>query len=122
VDGQLEKSVATHLKAAQLKPDNEIAHYNLSLAYHRLENCGRAIAHGEKAVTLEPSNPHPWVALAMVNGCQNQPSEARKNYQQAISLDPRYREGWFLEHLQEAGFSTEQVKQVQQLRQAALRG
>lgn len=115
VDGNLEKAVETHTKAAQLKSDNEIAHYNLSLAYHRLQEYKQAIVHAQKAVTLEPNNPHPWVALAMIDWSQNNRLEAQKTYNKAISLDSRYREQAFLEHLKEAGFSTEQIEMVKNI-------
>jgi Tfp pilus assembly protein PilF len=115
VEGNLEKAVETHTKAAQLKPDNEIAHYNLSLAYHRLQEYEQAIAHAQKATTLEPNNPHPWVALAMIAWSQNKQLEAQKTYNKAISLDSRYQERVYLEHLQEAGFSAEQIEIVHKI-------
>lgn len=115
MEGNLEKAVETHTKAAQIKPDNEIAHYNLSLAYHRLQEYKQAIAHAQKAVTLEPNNPHPWVALAMIDWSQNNRLKAQKNYNTAISLDSRYQERAFLEHLQKAGFSIEQIEIVKKI-------
>ncbi len=115
VGGHLEKAVVTHTKAANLKPDNEIAYYNLSLAYHRLKDFNSAITNAEKAVTLEPNNPHPLVALAMVYLDQGDIKKARDTYKKARDLDGRYRQKWFLAHLKEAGFSQEQIKLVEKL-------
>jgi tetratricopeptide (TPR) repeat protein len=115
VAGNLQQAVKTHSKAAELKPDNEIAYYNLSLAYHRLKDFDSAIANAQKAVKLEPNNPHPLVALAMIYLDQGDPKKAQDTYRQAISLDGRYRQKWFLGHLSEAGFSQEQIKLVEKL-------
>lgn len=108
-------AVENHTQAIKLKPDNEIAHYNLSLAYHRLKNYEQAINHGKQSTILEPENPHPWVALALVYWDKGDKTLAQQTYQKAIALDGRYRESWFLEHLKEAGFSSEQIQQVQQI-------
>jgi Flp pilus assembly protein TadD len=59
--------VETHTRAAELEPGNEIAHYNLSLAYQRLGQVEQAIAEAQTATELEPGNPHPWVALALAH-------------------------------------------------------
>ena len=48
-----------------LKPDNEIAFYNLSLALHQLEIYPLAITTANRAAKLEPNNPHPLVAAAI---------------------------------------------------------
>jgi tetratricopeptide (TPR) repeat protein len=63
--GNLDDAVWVHSWALGLKPDNEIAYYNLSLAYQRLGQYDWAIATAQKAAQLEPSNPHPLVALAI---------------------------------------------------------
>ena len=118
VEGDLTAAVATHTKAATLQPDNEIAYYNLSLAYHRLQDYEQAIAKGNQAVALEPSNPHPLVALAIAYWDQGNQPKAQQTYQQAIALDSRYRRGEFLAHLDQAGFSAEQIQTAQQVLKA----
>lgn len=110
VDGQLDAAVATHTRAADLKPDNEIAHYNLSLAYERLEQFDQAISHARTATELEPGNPHPWVALALAQWSQGSQAEAEVNYRQAMRLDGRYANPEYLNHLEQAGFSQAQVQ------------
>lgn len=123
VEGQLELAVETHTRAITLKPDNEIGYYNLSLAYHRLQDYEQAMINAEQATILEPGNPHPWVALAIARwghqaeNTQDTDNIAQEAYQQAIDLDPRYLEFWFLDHLQQAGFSSEQIQTTDQLRQ-----
>ncbi|MDJ0598441.1 MAG: tetratricopeptide repeat protein [Crocosphaera sp.] len=115
VNNDLEKAVETHNKAINLKPDNEIAHYNLSLAYHRLQQTSQAELHGKQATLLEPNNPHPWVALALVYQQKNDLDLAKRTYQKAIALDSRYRQINFLNHLEMAGFSTEQIEETKNL-------
>ena len=115
VSGELDKAVAIHSQAANLKPDNEIAYYNLSLAYHRLQNYQLAIAKGKQAASLEPNNPHPWVALAIIYWDKGDKKMARQSYQKAIDLDSRYRQRWFLEHLEKAGFSSQQIEATAQV-------
>jgi tetratricopeptide (TPR) repeat protein len=112
VDGQLDAAVATHTRAAELKPDNEIAHYNLSLAYERLEQFDQAISHGQTATELEPGNPHPWVALALAYWSSGDQAQAEANYRQALRLDGRYTSQGYLDHLEQAGFSQEQIQQT----------
>jgi len=109
VDGQLDAAVATHTRAAELKPDNEIAHYNLSLAYERLAQFDQAISHGQTATELEPGNPHPWVALALAYWSSGDQVQAEANYWQALRLDGRYTSQGYLDHLEQAGFSRDQI-------------
>jgi tetratricopeptide (TPR) repeat protein len=109
VEGDLDAAIATHSQAIELAPDNEIAHYNLSLAYHRLPDLTQAIVHGEKASELQPSNPHKWVALAMAYWDHGERDRALNSYQTAVNLDSRYRDPAYLDHLQEAGFSAAQI-------------
>lgn len=117
VNGQLEKAVETHTKAVGLETGNEVGYYNLSLAYHRLEDYESAIANAQQATNLEPNNPHPFVALALAHWDNQDIAVAKQTYQQAIELDPRYREAWFLEHLQQAGFSLQQIQTTNVIRQ-----
>lgn len=117
VDGQLDDAVHTHTQALDLKPDNEIAAYNLSLAYQRLQRYDEAIDHAVLATELEPDNPHPWVALAIAHESSTNHSEAVQAYQQALNLDSRYGSQAHLAHLEQAGFSSDQI----QLTEAILR-
>lgn len=119
VNGQLDKAVETHARAVALQPDNEIGYYNLSLAYHRLERYGDAIASAQRAADLEPSNPHALVALALAHWDNQDTAAAQRAYQKAIDLDPGYLEAWHLEHLQQAGFSPEQIETTETVRQAS---
>jgi tetratricopeptide (TPR) repeat protein len=98
-----------------LKPNNEIAYYNLSLAFQRLGLSDWAIANAAAAVQLEPSNPHPLVALAIAQWSQGDRSAALATYRQALSLDGRYRDRDHLQHLTRAGFSLEQIALSEQI-------
>lgn len=120
VDGQLDLAVATFQQAAGLKPDNEIAYYNISLAYQRLDRLDDAIICATTATQLEPGNPHPWVALALAYWSHGDQDQAAANYLQAVQLDGRYTSRAFLDHLIRAGFSDEQVQITNIIRQASL--
>ena len=110
VRGDLPQSVVLHSWAAMLKTDNEIAHYNLSLAYQRLKQYDLAIAYAQKAIELEPNNPHPFVAHAIAQWTSGDQSKAKKIFREAIGVDARYRSGDFLNFLNEAGFSNDQIQ------------
>jgi cytochrome c-type biogenesis protein CcmH/NrfG len=66
VSGNLSDAVKTHEQAVNLNPKNDIAHYNLALAYQRLKKYNLALTHAKEATQLEPNNPHTWVAIALV--------------------------------------------------------
>ncbi len=117
VNGDLDLAIATHTQAKTLNPDNEIAYYNLSLAYQRVPDVPAAIVHARRATELEPYNPHPWVALALAYWSQPDVEAALAAYEQALSLDGRYYDAYHLKHLAQAGFSSEQIEQVDDLRQ-----
>jgi Flp pilus assembly protein TadD len=108
-------AATTHTWAILLSPDNEIAYYNLSLACERMKQYDWAIATAQKAAILEPDNPHPLVALAIAQAAHGEMAIAQQTYQQAIDLDGRYRSSAFLNGLEAAGFSPEQIAASQQL-------
>lgn len=116
VNGNLPEAVIVHSWATLLKPQNEIAHYNLSLAYHRLQQYPWAIATAATAVRLEPENPHPLIAEAIAHWDSGNPTLAKARYAEAISLDPQYQDSSFLSHLQAAGFSPSQIETVEAVR------
>jgi tetratricopeptide (TPR) repeat protein len=115
VRGDLSQSVVLHSWAALLKPDNEIAHYNLSLAYQRLQQYDLAIAYAQTAMNLEPTNPHPFIASAIAKWSSGDQTSAKKTFREAIAVDPRYRSPEFLDFLEEAGFSNEQIQLAKQV-------
>lgn len=115
VSGELTSAVAVHTWSAVLKPNNEIAYYNLSLAFHRLGLYDCAITTGSQAAVLESSNPHPLVAVAIAYWDNQQPSAAKQAYQKAITLDARYRNRNFLSHLEAAAFTPEQIKTAEEI-------
>ncbi len=118
VEGQLTAAATAHLWAAILQPTNEIPHYNLSLAFERLKQYDWAIATAKTAAKLEPSNPHPFVALAIAHWSNGEKSLAQQAYRQALSVDPRYTDAAFLNYLDEAGFSQDQIERSKQVLQA----
>ncbi len=115
VRGDLPQSVLLHSWAAMLKPDNEIAHYNLSLAYQRLQQYDLAIAYADQAMQFEPNNPHPFIAKAIAQWTTGDRAGAKQTWQQAIGIDSRYNNAEFLNFLNEAGFSADQIQTAKQL-------
>lgn len=115
VSGKLNAAVAVHSWAAFLDAKNEVANFNLSLAFHRLQTYDSAIATAKKAATLEPSNPHPLVALAIAHWDSGDRNQALLAYRKAQNLDFRYSDRAFLTHLKKAGFSNQQIETTQQI-------
>jgi tetratricopeptide (TPR) repeat protein len=115
VSDRLWAAVVTHGRAVLISQDNEIAHYNLSLALQRLGFACWAIAAAERAIELEPYNPHPFVAQAIAYWSQGDQEAAFAIYQEAAALDSRYWDGYFLGYLDEAGFSPEQIEQSREI-------
>lgn len=119
VQGQLSEAITSHSWAALLKPNNEIAYYNLSLAFERLGQYDWAIAAATRAARLEPSNPHPLVAQAIAHQGNREQRQAQKLYRQAEGLNSAYQSASYLEiDLPRAGFSEKQVLTAQQVRQS----
>ncbi|XGB40144.1 MAG: hypothetical protein LVT47_05255 [Cyanobacteria bacterium LVE1205-1] len=110
VSGDLSHAILFHLWGAWLQPDNEIAYYNLSLAFQRLGLYAPALAVGMRATQLEPENPHPWIALSLSEWSTRQISQAQITYRRALAIDGRFADCQFLSYLNEAGFSPEQIK------------
>lgn len=115
VDDKLINAVLIHTLAVILKPDNEIAYYNLSLALHQLKIYNMAIAAANYAVKLEPNNPHPLVSAAVNYWDSGSRNLAQNIYRRAIKLDIRYRNSIFLNHLQQAAFTEEQINTTKQI-------
>jgi tetratricopeptide (TPR) repeat protein len=118
VDSNLASSVLVHTWAAILKPDNEIAYFNLSLALHRLQVYPLAIICANRAATLEPSNPHPLIASAISYWDSGNKTFAKGVYNKAINLDSRYSDSVYLNHLKEAAFTLSQIKTTDKVRTA----
>ncbi|MCS6815292.1 MAG: tetratricopeptide repeat protein [Cyanobacteria bacterium] len=115
VSGDLALAIASHMWALLLKPDNEIAYYNLSLACQRIQSYDWAIVTAMRAAELEPTNPHPLIALALAHWSQGNRAAAQAAYTQALALDDRYGDLGFLAYLAEAGFSADQIEVTQQI-------
>lgn len=115
VNADLAGAILAHSWAAYLAPENEIAYYNLSLAFERSAQFDWAVSHAEKAASLEPDNPHPFVALSIAHWGKTEQEAARQAYQQAIEVDARYTDSTFLDYLDEAGFSSTQIETAKQV-------
>ncbi|MDX2097434.1 MAG: tetratricopeptide repeat protein [Leptolyngbyaceae cyanobacterium bins.59] len=110
VEGNLTWAVITHNLARLLKPNNEIAYYNLSLAYHRLQLYDWAIRDARQAALIEPYNPHPLIAEAIAQWDQGNLSRSRQIYERATALKSQYGDRAYLDELARAGFSPGQIQ------------
>jgi len=119
VNGNLASAVVVHTWAATLKPNDEIAYYNLSLAFHRLRQYDSAISTASRAATLEPHNPHPLVARAIAYWDKGEHHSALGTYRKALNLDSRYSDHAFLAYLKKAGFSYDQIRTTERILSAA---
>ena len=88
VQGQLWAAAATHTWAGLLKPNNEVAFYNLSLAFQGLALYDWSIATAEYASLLEPQNPHPLVALALAYASRSSGLGGLGNYSSGSKAIP----------------------------------
>lgn len=111
-NNDLLRAVLTHRWAVAIQPNNEIAHYNLSLAYQQMKQYDQAIAEAKIAIRLEPNNPHPLLALAIAYRSKGDRAEASEAFQQAIALNPLYTSRDGLNYLADAGFSAGQIGQT----------
>ena len=118
VQGHLYSAMLTHLWASHLKPDNEIAYFNLSLAAQRLGYYEWAIELATQAVELEPYNPHPLIAEAIAHWSLGHDQAAEARYRDAIALSPRYRTPQLPTYLKAAAFSPEQIESAQHIVEA----
>jgi Flp pilus assembly protein TadD len=113
--GYLDDAVMVHSWALSLKPDNEVAYYNLSLAYNRLRQYSWAISTAQQAAKLEPNNPHPLVALAISYEASGDRKSALNACHEAIQLDSRYSDISFSDQLKQAGFNFDQIQAAKQI-------
>ncbi|MEC4815028.1 MAG: tetratricopeptide repeat protein [Scytonema sp. PMC 1069.18] len=116
VDGNVTSAALVHTWAAILKQDNEIAYFNLSLALHRLQVYNLAVTCANRAAMLEPNNPHPLVAGAIAYWDGDNKDSAKQVYEKAIQLDSRYTNKAFLNHLEQAAFTSSQIQIVDDIR------
>lgn len=115
VQGNLQAAIDTHTKAKALDAKNEIAPYNLSLAYHRLKQYDTAIENATIAAQLEPSNPHPIIAKAIAQWDKGDQAGAKQTYSQAIALDPQFAGSDYGIDLKQAAFSPAQIQVVDKI-------
>ena len=115
VQGHLTAAIVTHLWAAHLKPDNEIAYFNLSLAAHRIGYYEWAIELASRAAALEPYNPHPLIAGAIAQWANGNLQDAQRLYQQALSLNSHYGSVNGATSLDAAAFNAEQIQTAQRI-------
>jgi tetratricopeptide (TPR) repeat protein len=74
--GEVKKSIASFLKAVQLKPDYVVARYNLGLAYYIDQNFTAALDSFEQVLAVNPSHHKAWLFKAISLARQKKAEEA----------------------------------------------
>jgi adenylate cyclase len=84
------KAEAMVQKAIAIRGSTDRANSTLSIIYLMKKDIGKAIAHGEKAVELAPSNSLPYHVLGIALRQNGQYEEAISNHKKSIRLNPFY--------------------------------
>jgi tetratricopeptide (TPR) repeat protein len=86
----LERALALAQQAIALDDSLPIAHSLLSVVYTRKQQHDPALAEGERAIALAPSNADSYAWQAEVLNVAGRPEEALRMVEQAMRLNPRY--------------------------------
>jgi len=79
----------TLLKALQLEPDNDEAHYKLAFIYREKRNLALAVSHLKRAIEINPHYPQDYALLgSFLVGQKSKAREAADVLQKAIDYDP----------------------------------
>ena len=109
VDGQLDAAVATHTRAASLNLTTKLPTITSAWPTNGWHSLTRPFPMARRRPSWNPGNPHPWVALALAYWSSGDQVQAEANYWQALRLDGRYTSQGYLDHLEQAGFSRDQI-------------
>ncbi len=90
--GRYEEAIASFDKTLQINPSDDIAWYNRGFTLDKLGRYGEAIASWDKVLQIKPDKHEAWYAKAVCYARQNNLEDALKHLQQAIELNPKWRE------------------------------
>jgi len=89
--GRQADGLAHYQTALDLDPTLPSLHQNLGLLFASLPGRGEdALRHGREAVRLAPRNPATHHTLAIIHAQLNQLADARREWEQALALDPNF--------------------------------
>jgi arylsulfatase A-like enzyme/Tfp pilus assembly protein PilF len=87
--GTLERAVEHFKRTLQLKPDYDIAVFNLAQAYRRLGDDEAALAGFEHYLTLDPKDPYVHYQMGEIWLDRGDSSRAEQLFRKALELDPQ---------------------------------
>jgi choline-sulfatase len=87
--GRLEKSVEYFKRTLSLKPDYDLAVFNLAQAYRRMGDDAAALAGFEHYLTLDPSDPYVHYQMGEIWLDKGDLGKAEPLFQRALQIDPQ---------------------------------
>ena len=87
--GKLDDSVAYFKKTLELKPDYDLAVYNLAQAYRRAGNDDAAMAGFEHYLTLDPKDPYVHYQMGEIWLDRGDTAKAEELFRRALEIDPQ---------------------------------
>lgn len=88
--GDYVSATANYERAAKLKADDPIVHYNLATAYFQMKRYADAKVYYRNAVTLNPRDPDSHFYLGYAYYYLGDKTSAAKEWRNALELDPTY--------------------------------
>ena len=86
--GHRDASIACLLEALKIDPGLDEAHYYLGLAYQRGGQLSEALTFLSRSIELNPTYPDVFVALGSVLMQLRAPDDAKRAFEQALTIDP----------------------------------
>ena len=87
--GTLEKAVEYFKRTLQLKPDYDLAVFNLAQAYRRMGNDEAALAGFEHYLTLDPKDPYVKYQMGEIWMDRGDLARAEQLFREALDIDPQ---------------------------------
>ncbi|TVQ64141.1 MAG: TIGR03032 family protein, partial [Spirulina sp. DLM2.Bin59] len=88
--GQLDAAIAHYQQCLKLKPDFQLARYNLGVIYREQERWAEAEAEFKTLLAVEPHNPALYNNLGIIAQGRGHWRDARGDFERAIALDPQF--------------------------------
>jgi tetratricopeptide (TPR) repeat protein len=86
--GQIAEAREIYTRAIAASPDSPFLHRELAAVERREGNLAAALAHAEKAVSLDPNEPRSFVLIGEIYEAQAQYDRAAEAYTAAAALEP----------------------------------
>jgi len=88
--GRYDESFAAFKQSVELRGDFDQARMNLGNAYLRRGRFVEAKIQFEKAIEINPGDPHAWYSLGRIAQTTNRPNDAIANYREALKRMPSF--------------------------------